>query len=470
MNSVNQDACIAGLSRSSGIAEARITKMPIEQSLVVASEERGDNGRRSAAAGAKLRLLLVITRLTVGGDTNVFLDIAQYFRHHPIIEADIAAGPVPSTEIDLRHLVDDGGMPLSIIPALSNRADPRLMLKAAFQLHKVIRRGRYDIVHTHSSAAGVIGRIAAATARVPIIVHHVHGWGLQEGMPLTARYAYLGLERLCAHFTDRLIAVSQPTVQKGLAHHIGCEDKFAVIYNGIHLEDFCQQVDGVRLRRQLGLVDGCKLVGMIGRLDRQKNPLDFVRVAALVVPRYPKVQFVAIGDGTLRSECERLIAQMNLQNRCILLGFRNDVARILPLLAVVASTSLWEGLPVTFQEAMCAGKPIVANDVDGVSDVVRNDETGYLVTPHDPQQMADRIVTLLSDPQLCNRLGARARVESARFSTQKMLQELELLYTRLAMLHGWRPDNTQAYHLQAIQLHTALKQSDGREKVRAAHA
>lgn len=381
----------------------------------------------------KLRLLLVITRLTVGGDTNVLLDIARHFRDHPGFEVEIAAGPVPSTEIDLSPLVRESRIPTSIIPALRNCRSPRLLVNATLDLARLIRRKQYDIVHTHSSAAGIVGRLAAVTARVPVIVHHVHGWGLQEGMSTSMRHSYLGLERLCARFTKCLVAVSAPTIHKGLTHRIGSREKYALIYNGINLQQFREQTEEPKLRRELGLDPECKVVGMIGRLDRQKNPLDFIRAAAIVECHYPQARFLIVGDGALRPECEQLINELNLGGRCILLGFRNDVAKILPLITVIVATSLWEGLPVVFQEAMCAGKPIVSNDVDGVSDVVREGETGYLVSPHRPEETANRILRLLDDDKLCDRLGSRARLDAMKFSTEQMLQDIERLYTKLAI-------------------------------------
>lgn len=381
----------------------------------------------------KLRLLLVITRLTVGGDTNVVLDIARYFNNHPGFEVEIAAGPVPANEIDLSSLVRESRIPTSIIPTLANCRDPRLLMNATFKLARLIRRKQFDIVHTHSSAAGIVGRLAAVTARVPVIVHHVHGWGLQEGMSMPVRHSYLGLERLCARFTKRLVAVSAPTIHKGLSHHIGSREKYALIYNGINLQQFQQQTDDPKMRQELGLDPDCKVVGMIGRLDKQKNPLDFIRAAAVVERHYPHAQFLIIGDGALRVECEQMINKLNLGGRCILLGFRSDVAKLLPLITVVVSTSLWEGLPVVFQEAMCAGKPIVSNDVDGVSDVVREGETGYLVAPRCPKETANRVLRLLNDEKLCDRLGSRARQDARKFSTEQMLQDIERLYTQLAI-------------------------------------
>jgi glycosyltransferase involved in cell wall biosynthesis len=379
----------------------------------------------------KIRVLIVITRLTIGGDTNVVLDIANYLNNHPHFEVSLAVGPVPDYEIDLTHLAYERSIPTTLVPALVNHINPWLNLSALLQLRALMRQGKYDLVHTHSSVAGVVGRLAALTARVPVIVHHVHGWGLGEDLSIGTRVLYLSLERLCARFTERMIAVSRPTIQKGLAHRICQKEKFVLIYNGIHLENFRQQIDEQRVRLELGLDPKCKLVGMIGRLDKQKNPLDFIRAAAMVVKDYPQVQFLIAGDGSLRPECESLINELNLQGRFFLLGFRNDINKILPILTLTVLSSLWEGLPVVFQEAMSAGKPIVANNVDGASDVVVDGETGYLVTPHQPQEMAERILYLLNNDKLCEEMGLTAQRFSERFSSQQMVERIESLYREL---------------------------------------
>jgi glycosyltransferase involved in cell wall biosynthesis len=245
------------------------------------------------------------------------------------------------------------------------------------------------------------------------------------------RILYLTLERLCATYTTRIIAVSRADIQKGLAYHIAKEDKFNLIYNGIDLEKFRQPIHHKQMREALGLNPYCKLVGMIGRLDEQKNPLDFIRAMAIVASRYGEVQFLVIGDGSLRPECERLINELNLKERLFLLGYRNDVTRILPILTVVAMSSLWEGLPIAFLESMSAGKPIVANNVDGASEVIIDGETGFLVPAHQPSKMADRILYLLNNDKLCHEMGYLAQKRSNYFSMQRMLEQIEFLYKEL---------------------------------------
>jgi glycosyltransferase involved in cell wall biosynthesis len=277
----------------------------------------------------------------------------------------------------------------------------------------------------------VVGRLAALTVGRSVIIHHVHGWPLYQDIGIRMRMLYVTLERLCARYTTRIVTVSRPDIQKGLAHRICGENKFSLIYNGIDLEKFRQPVNSIEMREQLRLDPHCKLVGMIGRLDKQKNPLDFIRAAAIVARSYSEVQFVIVGDGSLRGECEQLINELNMKEKIFLLGYRNDVAKILPILTIAAMSSLWEGLPIAFLEAMSAGKPIVANDVDGASDVVINGETGFLVPPHRPAKMAERILYLLNNEALCNEMGHVAQQRSNYFSVQRMVGQIESLYKEL---------------------------------------
>lgn len=387
--------------------------------------------RRQRSIRRKIRVLLVITGLASGGATNVVLDLARYFKRHPDFKIDLVTGPPPPGRTDVTHVAHELGVNPEVVPSLVNHINPLLNVKAIVRLWRLMLQGKYDIVHTHSSVAGVIGRVAAFSARVPAIVHHVHGWGLKASGSRSIRTLYLKLEQLCARFTDKLIAVSTPDIEQGLAHRIASEKQFALIYNGINLAKFRQPVAARKMRHELGLDPASKLVGMIGRLDRQKNPLDFIRAAAIVSRRYPDVQFLIIGDGSLRTDCERLIAEFNLEGKLFLLGYRDDVAKILPILTMTVMSSLWEGLPIAFLEAMSAGKPIVANDVDGASDVVIDGQTGFLVPPRQPLKMAERILCLLENEALCREMGEFAQQRSDYFSVERMTGEMESMYREL---------------------------------------
>jgi exopolysaccharide biosynthesis polyprenyl glycosylphosphotransferase len=375
-----------------------------------------------------IRVLLVITGLATGGATNVVLDIARYLKDHPGYEVELITGPIPPGRNDVTHLAYELGVKTRVVPSMVNRISPAANLKAVIELQKIMVEGQYDIVHTHSSVAGVVGRLAALAAGIPVIIHHVHGWALHDGMKPVTKAIYVALERLCARFTDRIITVASPDIRKGLNEGIGKKEKFTLIHNGIDLDKFRKPVNEQKLRAELGLAPYSKLVGMIGRLDQQKNPLDLIRVAAIVVKSCPDVQFLILGDGSLRPECEKLIDELGLQERFILLGFRNDVPKILPILNLTAMSSLWEGLPLAFMEAMSAGKPVVANDVDGVSDIVVNGETGFLVPAHEPEAMAERIVRLLQDDELYQNMSRMAQERSEQYSLLRMMEQLDSLY------------------------------------------
>jgi glycosyltransferase involved in cell wall biosynthesis len=378
-----------------------------------------------------IRVLIIITQLVMGGGTKVALDIAQHLKNKPNYEVEILTGPIAEGYVDVTHLAHEKGLPTIHVKSLVNQINPIANLKAVSEIRSLILQGNYDIVHTHTKVAGVVGRIAARTAKTPIIVHHVHGWGSPEEMAAGKRLLYLWMERLCARFTHRIITVSKLDMEKGLANRIARKEKFSVIYNGIELGAYRQSVDAQKLRSELGLDPKSKVVGMIGRLNQQKNPLDFIRAAAIVAKGFSDVQFVIIGDGSLLPQCQQLINELELSDKFFLLGYRKDVAKILSILTLTAMSSLWEGLPIVFLESMSAGKPIVANDVDGAREVVTDWETGFLVKPHQPREMAERILYLLNDEEACCNMGKMAQLRSNYFSMERMLDQVESIYQDL---------------------------------------
>ena len=392
------------------------------------------NTKGALPSSPRTRVLIIINHLALGGGTKVALDLATYLHMHPNYEVHLIAGQTAAGSVDVSQLAYERGIPTRVIMSLVNHIDPVASLKAFIAIRQIIAEGNYDIVHTHTKVAGIVGRLAARAAKARVIIHHVHGWGSPKEMGVGKRMMYLWLERLCARFTSRIITVCKLDMQKGLANRIAGEDKFAVIYKGIELEKFRQNVDEQQLRSKLGLDSAGKLVGMIGRLDKQKNPLDFIRAAAIVAKTDPKVQFVIVGDGPLRPQCERLISELRLNERFFLLGYRNDVAELLPIFTLTAMSSLWEGLPFAFLESMSAGKPIVANNVDGAREVVMDGETGFLVTPHRPTEMAERILFLLNHEAILTKMGHLAQQRSNDFSMQRMLEKVMCLYEELLLV------------------------------------
>ncbi len=381
----------------------------------------------------KIKVIHPITRLIVGGaqqntmETCAGLDSSRY-------EAIIVSGPETGSEGELISEGKSRGVPLTIIPELVRKVD---IVKDAVALTRMVnyfKAQKPHIVHTHSSKAGILGRWAARIARVPIIIHTVHGWGHHNYQSRFSRKFFTLLERKSERISDKLIVVSHLNRGKGLADSIGSEEKYTTIHSSIDLDEFSNRTacDVEGLKRKLGIGPDCFVVGTVGRLSPQKNPGDFVYVAARVKAKIPKAKFLFIGDGPLRSETESLIRELNLTGDVFLPGLRRDIPELLRCMDVFILTSLWEGLPRVIPQAMTAGLPVVANGVDGVCEVLREGGDGDLIPPKDVSLMTDRIVQLLSDGALRERMGHAGRqTAEMEFSLKQMVRRIDELYAEL---------------------------------------
>jgi glycosyltransferase involved in cell wall biosynthesis len=305
-------------------------------------------------------------------------------------------------------------------------------LKALFELVRLLRIERPHIVHTHSSKAGVIGRLAAWLAGVPIRVHTVHGFGFNPAQPFWVRLIYVWLERLLALRTTTLVFVSNANRNEAVARRIGNPEKQALIRAAVHLEDHLSLVHTRAAPEKIFLSPDDRLVITVGPFKPQKNLLDFVRAAQKAVQRCERVRFLVVGDGVGRNELESEIACLNLSDKIILAGWRSDVPNLLARADIFCMTSLWEGLPMALVEAMAAGLPCVVNAVDGCRDVVENGVTGFLTQPGNHQETADKIIYLLDHPEEARALGQRARESvGPEFACARMIEQHETLYERL---------------------------------------
>ena len=379
----------------------------------------------------RIPVLHIITRLIVGGAqehtmlTAALLDPDRY-------AVDIVSGPQTGSEGSLIEEVRAHGIPLTIEPALVREVNPLKDLQALFRLTCFIRRGRYTIVHTNSSKAGILGRWAARLAGTPVIVHTVHGWGHHERQHPLVRRFYILLERATARITDKLIVVSPRNTEKGLADGIGTPEKYITIRSGIELDRFLKPTrPREAVREELGIPPDVPVVGTVTRLSPQKAPLDFVDAAAHVAARRPDVHFVIVGDGPLRAEMEAAIAVRSLTDRVHLTGLRRDVPDLMHSFDVFALTSLWEGLPRVLPQAMTTGLPIVATAVDGNAEAVTDGVNGFLTPPGDPQAMAAALLRLLEDSVLARRMGEAGRRKAGEFSAHRMVSDIAALYDTL---------------------------------------
>lgn len=377
-------------------------------------------------------VLHIITRLIVGGAqentmfTAVLLDRSRY-------AVDVVSGPQTGSEGSLIEEVRARGVSLTLEPAIVREVDLVKDLIALFRLTCLIKKGRYTIVHTHSSKAGILGRMAARWAGVPIIVHTVHGWSFHDHMAAPARRAYVFLERLMATFSDALVVVARPDIEKGLRAGVGKPEQYHLIRSAIPLDEFdVAGIDRDDVRRELGLPLDAPVLGNVGRFSPQKNPLEWVRVAAKVGRELPQCHFLLVGDGPLRSQVEAALVETGIAGRAVLTGLRRDVPRMLAAMDVFLLTSLWEGLPRVIPQAMSMELPVVASGADGVSEAIRHGGTGFLCAPGDIEGMARCCVTLLCDAPQRHRMGERGRVYARQeFDVRQMAVQIAELYETL---------------------------------------
>ena len=385
----------------------------------------------------KIKVINPITRLIVGGAQETVIETCACINKDRF-ETQIVAGPQTGPEGELISEVKKRHIPLTLIPELVREINPVKDLIAAYKLVKLFKREQPHIVHTHSSKTGIIGRWAARLAGVPVIVHTVHGWGHHPYQQPLIQKIYIFAEQKTVSFTDKLIAVSTLNVDKGLKDHIGTREKYVVIHSCINLDDFSRpKVDPLSLRRALGIDAASPVVGTVSRLSHQKNPLDFVRMAAQVKKEIPTARFLFVGDGPLRAETEALIRELHLEQDIILAGLRMDVPDLLHVMDIFTLTSLWEGLPRVIPQAMIAGLPVVANNVDGNAEIIRDGVNGFLTPPGDISLMAERIVRLLKDQPLKQAIVAQGRETAAQeFSLHDMVKKIETIYDELLTLKG----------------------------------
>jgi glycosyltransferase involved in cell wall biosynthesis len=388
------------------------------------SQWPGKHGNR------KIRVLQVITRLIVGGAQETVMLIADMLDKDRY-QVEIVSGPQTGPEGSLIEEIRRRGIPLTILPDLVRQMDLR-DFRAFWRLYGIMKSGRYDIVHTNSSKAGILGRWAARLAKIPVIVHTVHGWGHHKGQQTLVRRMFIWSERVSAATTDKLVVVSPRNMQTGLEDHIGFQAKYVTIRSGIELDDFAHpRISKSDMRARLGIGPEVPVVGTVTRLSPQKAPLDFVKAAIEAANRVPASHFVIVGDGPLRGQVETMINQSGLQQRFHLTGLRRDVPELLASFNVFVLTSLWEGLPRVLPQAMAAGLPIVATAVDGNAEAVRNGENGILVRPGDCEGLARAIEILLSDRSIAEQMGSRGRQDVSDFSDRKMVNEIDALYQSL---------------------------------------
>ncbi len=374
----------------------------------------------------KINILYLITKLELGGAQKQLLSLISGLDKERF-------GVFLFTAKKGLMLPDAGsidGLILRRSKWLERPINPFKDILAFFEIYALIKKNNIQIVHTHSSKAGILGRLSAGLAKVKFICHTVHGWSFNDFQPFFLRKIFILLERLSARFTDKLIVVSYCDKQKGLANRIGDPDKFQLIRYGIDYSGFTLRSRDIR--KELGIDTEDLTVGMVSCFKPQKAPQDFIRLAFLVKQSMPSVKFILVGDGVLRGRIQAAINKFNLQRNVILTGWRRDIHRILSAIDVFALTSLWEGLPITVLEAVASSIPVIATNTGGIEEIIIDGKTGFLVLPHDIQGMSEKLILLLKDADLRRQIARNAKNNlNGDFALTNMVKNYQDLYRSL---------------------------------------
>jgi glycosyltransferase involved in cell wall biosynthesis len=382
----------------------------------------------------RIRVLHVVEAIDMGVKRHVLSILASGDRQR--FDMSVAAPTSrPETGEGATFVADVAACGVVLHPLDMRRAvSPIHDVVALIKLAALIRRGRYDVVHAHSSKAGFLARIAGWVARTPVIYtpNALYFLRLPRGL---RRLFYVWVERLARPFTTRFVAVSESERRIALAEKLVRAARIVVIPNGVGAAAL-ERIPGARerVRAELGLPEDALVVGAAARLTDQKDPQCLVEAMRYVVGRSTRpVYLVWAGDGELLDDVRALAAKIGVGDRCRFLGFRRDVRSVMCSFDVVALTSHYEGLPYVILEAMALGLPVVATDVVGTRDVVHDGVNGFLVPPKSPTAVASALLRLLEDSGLRERQGHQGRrLVAEQYSLAAMMERLEALYAELA--------------------------------------
>lgn len=379
----------------------------------------------------KIKVIHIITRLILGGAqentylTTKLLDKNKY-------EVILISGPTFGEEGSIEDKVKEEKIRLIIIQELTREISLLQDLIAFLKLYGIIKKEKPDIVHTHTSKAGILGRFAAKISGVPIIIHTPHGHVFQSYYGFFKTKLFLFLERFASVITDKIITLTDVEKEEHLQFKVGKREKFITIFSGVELDKFLNvNVNKNKKREELGLNKDDKVLCCVARLVPVKGHKYLIEAMPKILKEIPNVKLLIIGDGELRQDLENLAKNIGIADKIIFLGLRFDVPELLSILDLFVLPSLNEGMGKVLIEAMACSLPVVASEVGGIKEIVINNETGMLVPPKDSEKMAKNIVYLLNDDELAKKMGIKGKQRALEFSSNVMVEKINKLYKEM---------------------------------------
>ena len=373
-----------------------------------------------------MKICHVITRMIVGGaQENTLLSArgAVDAGH----DVTLVTGPSPGPEGELLKKVTCPGLKIVECPYLVREISPGKDLKAYLFLKNLFRSEKFDVVHTHSSKAGIVGRFAGRAAKIPLVAHTIHGLAFHRYEKAWKNFIYIMSERAASRCGKRIYAVAQAMIDQSLAAGIGKPEMYKVVYSGMELEPFLTSRAEPELRKRLGIPENAFVFAALARLFPLKGYEDFIPLAMELAKELPNVHCLIIGNGIMTDDIKALIAKENLTDRFSFAGLvpPGEVCRYLALADVLVHFSLREGLPRAAVQSLASGKPVIAYALDGTPEVVIPGKTGWLLSPSNLTDAKAAMREAVNDPSKTEALGKAGReLVSSRFGWKTMSDTL----------------------------------------------
>ena len=387
----------------------------------------------------RTKVLHVITRLDRGGSAqNTLLTCLGLSDRYEMVLVHGLSLESQMTDWEWQSVhrgivkAKDRGVKVVPISSLVRKIAPVQDLQAFFSLWRLMLQERPDIVHTHTSKTGILGRWAAKMAGVPIIVHTPHGHVFYGHFgPLVSRF-FLAIERLMASITDRMVALSEGERTDYIRFSVSSPDKIVTIHSGVEIDRYMKaEVNVEEKRRSLGLNPNGLVVGTVGWLLPIKGPIHLLNAMAHIWRNHPEIRLVFVGKGELEGKLRAEASRMGVSERVTFLGWRDDIPEIMQILDIFVLPSLNEGMGRVLVEAMAAGRPVVASKVGGIPDLVEHKKNGFLVGPGDVNGTSLAIKRLLIDREMRDEMGRMGRAMAQNFTVKGMVEKIDALYSSL---------------------------------------
>ncbi len=350
-------------------------------------------------------------------------------------EVMLAFGPIYGPEGSLLERIKQFGMPYLVIPQMKRALDPIADIRCYRQCRQIIRAMQPDVVHTHSSKAGVIGRYAAWAERVPAVVHTIHGLPFHPYQSKLKNAIYIASERAAAKRCHAIVSVADAMTQQALDAGIGKPDQYRTIYSGMEIEPFLQaSTERSAVRERLGLTEDDVVLGTVARLAELKGHDDLLDMLPNLVDKCPNVKLLWVGDGWWRERLTRRIEQLNMQDRIVMTGLvePKEIPSLISAMDVLVHPSYREGLPRTVPQALLTGVPVASYDCDGAPEVCLEGQTGKLIPTGDTAALATALEWLVHHPTERHAMGqAGQALCREHFDKATMVQQLIALYEQL---------------------------------------